>query len=95
MKSRIALLAFLAAWLPLAGQGSVPAEAGTITFSVGGGAVEFDFWEQLMRDFQAGTGIDAELMRKPMDTGLHHRSWTTPEKRQSGQGIRQEDSTYS
>jgi hypothetical protein len=35
----------------------VPAEAKTITFSVGGGAVEFDFWEQLMRDFHAETGI--------------------------------------
>jgi len=78
MKARIALLAFLAAWLPLAGQGSVPAEAGTITFSVGGGAVEFDFWEQLMRDFQAETGIDVELMRKPMDTGLHRQSLVVP-----------------
>ncbi len=78
MKARIALLAFLAVWLSQAGQGSVPAEAGTITFSVGGGAVEFDFWEQLMRDFHAETGIDVELMRKPMDTGLHRQSLIVP-----------------
>ncbi|MBK5094497.1 MAG: ABC transporter substrate-binding protein [Deltaproteobacteria bacterium] len=78
MKARIALLAFLAAWMPLASQGSEPGESKTITFSVGGGAVEFDFWEQLMRDFQAETGIDVELMRKPMDTGLHRQSLVVP-----------------
>ncbi|MGB3399650.1 MAG: extracellular solute-binding protein, partial [Candidatus Deferrimicrobiaceae bacterium] len=78
MKARIALLAFLAAGLPLAYQGNGTAEAKTITFSVGGGSVEFDFWEQLMRDFHAETGIDVELMRKPMDTGLHRQSLIVP-----------------
>ena len=78
MKVRIALFALLAAWLPFAGQGSVPAEAKTITFSVGGGAVEFDFWEKLVREFTAETGIDVELQRKPMDTGLHRQSLVVP-----------------
>jgi len=78
MKARFALLVILAAWLPLSGLGSVPAEAKTITFSVGGGAVEFDFWEKLMRDFRAETGIDVELMRKPMDTGLHRQGLIVP-----------------
>jgi multiple sugar transport system substrate-binding protein len=78
MKVRIPLLVILAAWLPLTVIGSMPAEAKTITFSVGGGAVEFDFWEKLMRDFRAETGIDVELMRKPMDTGLHRQGLIVP-----------------
>jgi multiple sugar transport system substrate-binding protein len=78
MKARIALLAFLAAVLPLASQGNGTAEAKMITFSVGGGAVEFDFWEKLMLDFRAETGIDVELMRKPMDTGLHRQGLIVP-----------------
>jgi multiple sugar transport system substrate-binding protein len=78
MKVKIPLLVFLAAWLLLAGQGSVSAESKTITFSVGGGSVEFDFWEKLMRDFRVETGIDVELMRKPMDTGLHRQGLIVP-----------------
>lgn len=78
MKAQIALLACLAACLSLAGPGNVQAEAGTITFSVGGGAVEFDFWENLMAQFTAETGIDVVLMRKPMDTGLHRQSLVVP-----------------
>lgn len=75
---RITLFALLAAWLPFAPLGGVPAEAQTITFSVGGGSAEFDFWEQLMRDFHAETGIDVELLRRPMDTGLHRQSLVVP-----------------
>lgn len=78
MKIRIALLACLVASLSLAGRGSAPAEAETITFSVGGGAAEFDFWETLMRDFSAETGIAVRLLRKPMDTGLHRQSLVVP-----------------
>jgi multiple sugar transport system substrate-binding protein len=78
MKVRIALLAFLAAWLSFAPVGGVPAEARTITFSVGGGSADFFFWEKLMRDFEAKTGIHVELLRQPMDTGLHRQSLIVP-----------------
>jgi multiple sugar transport system substrate-binding protein len=81
MKARIALLALLAipvTWLPLACRESAPAEGKTITFSVGGGAVEFDFWEKLAREFTAETGIGVELLRKPMDTGLNRQSLVVP-----------------
>ena len=74
----LALLAVLATWLPFAGGEGVPAERKTITFSVGGGAVEFEFWEKLVRKFTADTGIGVELQRKPMDTGLHRQSLLVP-----------------
>jgi len=74
MKSRIALLALLSAWLPLAAPGSAWAEGRTITFAVGGAPSELDFWEQLLRDFQAQTQIHVELLRQPTDTSLRRQS---------------------
>ena len=74
MKVRIALLAVLAAWLPIASLGSARAEGKTITFAVGGASAEFDFWERLVRDFSAETGIGVELLRQPTDTGLRRQS---------------------
>ena len=74
MRSRIALLALLSAWLPLAAPGSAWAEGRTITFAVGGAPSELDFWEQLLRDFQAQTQIHVELLRQPTDTSLRRQS---------------------
>lgn len=78
MKTRIALFALLAALPSLPGVGAGPSEAKTITFAVGGAAAEFDFWEKIVRDFEAGTGIDVELLRQPMDTGLRRQGLVVP-----------------
>ena len=64
VKVRIAILALLAAWLPIATLGNVRAEGKTITFAVGGASAEFDFWERLVRDFTAETGIGAMGSRR-------------------------------
>jgi len=73
VKVRIAILALLAAWLPIATLGNARAEGKTITFAVGGASAEFDFWERLVRDFTAETGIGVELLRQPTDTGLRRQ----------------------
>jgi multiple sugar transport system substrate-binding protein len=78
IKARNALLALLAAWLTIAPTGGVAAEAKTVTFAVGGASADFDFWEELVREFEAGTGIDVELLRQPMDTGLRRQSLVVP-----------------
>jgi len=55
-----------------------PAPAGTVTFAVGGAPAEFDQWERIARDFEAGTGIRVELLRQPTDTGLRRQGLTVP-----------------
>ena len=74
MQMRIAFLGFLAACLPLASIGSAGAEARPVTLAVGGAPAELDFWEDLIREFEAETGIDVELLRQPTDTGLRRQS---------------------
>lgn len=78
MKSRIALFSLLAATVLLADVLVVPAKGKTITFAVGGAAAEFEFWEKIVKDFEAGTGIDVELLRQPMDTGLRRQGLVVP-----------------
>lgn len=62
----------------IAATGVCAADAKTITFAVGGASADFEFWEELARDFGAGTGIDVELLRQPMDTGLRRQSLVIP-----------------
>ena len=54
--------------------GIAAAQAKTITFAVGGAPSELDFWEQLVREFEAKTGIDVEILRQPTDTGLRRQN---------------------
>jgi multiple sugar transport system substrate-binding protein len=50
------------------------AEARAITLAVGGAPSELDFWEEVVRDFEAKTGVSVELHRQPTDTGLRRQS---------------------
>lgn len=50
------------------------AEAGRVTFAVGGAPSELDFWEKVVRDFEGKTGVSVELLRQPTDTGLRRQS---------------------
>ena len=74
MKTRIALLVLLSAGLLVATPGSALPEARTITFAVGGAPSELDFWERLLREFEARTRIRVELLRQPTDTSLRRQS---------------------
>ena len=50
----------------------------TLTFAVGGAPSELDYWEELLREFTARTGIRVELLRQPTDTGLRRQMLTVP-----------------
>ena len=63
MKTRIALLVLLSAGLLVATPGSALPEARTITFAVGGAPSELDFWERLLREFEAGPPWDSSGSR--------------------------------
>jgi multiple sugar transport system substrate-binding protein len=46
----------------------------TLTFAVGGAPSELDYWEELLREFTARTGIRVELLRQPTDTSLRRQT---------------------
>lgn len=74
MRLRVAIpAAITAVFLFLLPAGKGP-NAGTISFAVGGAPSELDFWEKVVRDFQAETGVRVELLRQPTDTGLRRQS---------------------
>jgi trehalose/maltose transport system substrate-binding protein len=54
------------------------ATAGNLTFAVGGAPAEFDQWERVVREFEATTGIDVELLRQPTDTDLRRQALVVP-----------------
>jgi multiple sugar transport system substrate-binding protein len=75
---RIRILVLVAALLLLAyGEaqpaGARPAET-PLTFAAGGAPSELEFWEELLRDFTARTGIPVGLLRQPTDTSLRRQS---------------------
>jgi multiple sugar transport system substrate-binding protein len=46
----------------------------TLTFAVGGAPSELDYWEDLLGEFTARTGIRVELLRQPTDTSLRRQT---------------------
>ncbi|MFZ1947526.1 MAG: ABC transporter substrate-binding protein [bacterium] len=51
-----------------------------VTLMVGGAPAELDYWESLVRDFSAATGIEVSLMRQPTDTDQRRQSLVIPLK---------------
>jgi len=45
-----------------------------LVFAVGGAPSELDYWEELLRDFTARTGIRIDLLRQPTDTSLRRQT---------------------
>jgi multiple sugar transport system substrate-binding protein len=76
MRIRIVLLA--AALLSGAVRDAQPAggrpPVKTLTFAVGGAPSELDYWEELVREFTARTGIRVDLLRQPTDTSLRRQT---------------------
>jgi multiple sugar transport system substrate-binding protein len=48
-----------------------------ITFAVGGAPAELDFWQELVAEFQARSGIEVKLLRQPTDTDLRRQGLVT------------------
>ncbi len=48
--------------------GCTGTEERAITFAVGGAPAELEFWEELLSEFEAGSGVRVNLMRQPTDT---------------------------
>lgn len=74
MRLRVAIPAAVAAAFLMLHPFGTRAEAGTISFAVGGAPSELDFWEKIVRDFEAKSGVSVELLRQPTDTGLRRQS---------------------
>ena len=88
MRTRTTWRALCAVSVLLAGAFVSPAQAGTVTFAVGGAPAEFDHWERVARDFERTTGIRVELLRQPTDTGLRRQGLTVPlQARQSSPDV--------
>jgi len=49
-----------------------------IIFAVGGTPNETEFWEVLIREFEAEKGIEVELLRQPADTDLRRQGLVIP-----------------
>jgi multiple sugar transport system substrate-binding protein len=73
MRARAVLLVCGVMLLPV-GFAGTKAEARTVTFAVGGAPAEIAFWEEVIRDFTATTGIAVDLLRQPTDTGIRRQS---------------------
>jgi multiple sugar transport system substrate-binding protein len=73
MRARAVLLVCGVMLLPV-GLAGTKAEARTVTFAVGGAPAEIAFWEEVIRDFTATTGIAVDLLRQPTDTGIRRQS---------------------
>jgi len=50
----------------------------TLTFAVGGAPAELDFWERLLAQFMAETGIAVEMLRQPTDSDLRRQGLVIP-----------------
>jgi multiple sugar transport system substrate-binding protein len=55
-----------------------------VTLMLGGAPAELDYWEELITEFSATTGIPVELMRQPADTDQRRQGLLVPLK--AGQG---------
>lgn len=51
-----------------------------VTFAVGGAPFELDFWETLVAEFEAQSGIEVDLQRQPTDTDLRRQGLVIPLK---------------
>jgi len=75
---RIRILLLVVVFLIGASEDSHPAglrpPVKTLTFAVGGAPSELDYWEELLREFTARTGIRVELLRQPTDTTLRRQT---------------------
>jgi multiple sugar transport system substrate-binding protein len=74
MRARAAVFLLCAVVLMPFGLTGTKADARTVTFAVGGAPVEVAFWEEVIRDFTAATGIAVDLLRQPADTGIRRQS---------------------
>jgi multiple sugar transport system substrate-binding protein len=73
VRIRILLAAFLLAAFQAAWPAGIAIAGKTLTFAVGGAPSELDYWERLIREFEASTGIRVELLRQPTDTSLRRQ----------------------
>jgi multiple sugar transport system substrate-binding protein len=75
---RFRIFLFVAALLLGASRDAQPSggrpQEKTLTFAVGGAPSEVDYWEELLREFTARTGIRVELLRQPTDTSLRRQA---------------------
>jgi len=49
-----------------------------LSLALGGAPAEIEFWESLVADFQASTGLKVELIRQPTDSDLRRQGLITP-----------------
>ncbi len=75
---RIRFLLLVAAILLGAAGGAQPSggrpPVKALVFAVGGAPSELDYWEELLREFTARTGIRVDLLRQPTDTSLRRQT---------------------
>lgn len=74
MRIRVLVAAFLLGAFQAACPVGVAFAGKALTFAVGGAPSELDYWEQLIREFEARTGTRVELQRQPTDTGIRRQS---------------------
>lgn len=72
------LAILLAMWVLLLG--SCTRKEAAIVFMVGGAPDELEYWEELIREFEAGTGFDVRIIRQPTDSGQRRQGLVVPLK---------------